>query len=881
MISRSSLFIFLVLVGVAIGIGSITQPVTAFLAHNTQQAAGRASGGPVLTDLWVDGTNGDDHNSGADRAHALKTITAAWQRIPSGAALTTTGYRILITAGDYAESTFPEYWEDRHGTAAFPILLLGADPNRTARLLGDLNLYNVSHMEISNLYITHSSDVFHCERCDHLWLRDNTLLGSRTGSHENVKMNQSQYIYLEGNDIDGAEQNAIDFVAVQYGHIRNNRIHNADDWCIYLKGGSAYFQIEGNEIYDCGTGGFTAGEGTGFEYMISPWLHYEAYALKVVNNVIHDTSGAGLGVSGGYQILFAYNTLYRVGQRSHLLEFGFGGRSCDGDSNLPGQCAANLAAGGWGTATVGDGGQPIPNRDIYVYNNLIYNPAGYQSQWQHLTIYGPRTPDSAANIPSPAHSDDGLTLRGNLIWNGPADHSLGLGEETGCQPANPTCNLTQLLADNTINTVEPQLVDPENGDFRPVTEAELVEAGAGQVTTASTSSAFARSGAIPHYQRKSSAAADATAYPIPAFPTWAALTPAAPAGDPSNAVTTDRNGMARPANGPPGAYLANSVPMTTTTPTATPTGGATSATATPTLIPTTPPARLYLPAVSNANAAPTPIPTITATPSSTSSPTATVTEPAEVTATPTPTTVGNATPLPTGIVTLVTLGDSLTEGQGDDSPSGGGYPRRLLDQLLTTRPGSTLTNLGHSGWSSDDLINGLNGEPSQLTTAVSLLTGASGAKVAIVWIGSNDLWYLYEYNNPGTEGEVADQQHFRANLDMILRDLRATGATVLIALLDDQSQRPVVANPPNPNEPAFTGISEAERQRMSTQVTAYNSAIQAAATAQGAITVDFYHTTIFTTEVTLADDGNHPNGAGYDAITQIWWDVLAGMLGEE
>ena len=26
-----------------------------------------------------------------------------------------------------------------------------------------------------------------------------------------------------------------------------------------------------------------------FEYMTSPWLHYEAYDIKFVNNVIHDT----------------------------------------------------------------------------------------------------------------------------------------------------------------------------------------------------------------------------------------------------------------------------------------------------------------------------------------------------------------------------------------------------------------------------------------------------------------------------------------------------------------------------------------------------------------------------------------------------------------
>lgn len=232
-----------------------------------------------------------------------------------------------------------------YGTAQFPIILQAADEPRTARLLADLNMFNVRYLYLIALHIQHTSDVFHCERCDHLLIRNVLLRGSRAASHENVKINQSQFVYLEGNDIDGAEQNAVDFVAVQVGHILHNRIHNADDWCIYLKGGSAHFRLEGNEIYDCGTGGFTAGEGSGFEYMVSPWLHYEAYDLKIVNNVIHDTAGAGFGVNGGYNILFAYNTLYRVGQRSHLLEFVFGGRTCDGDQALTGRCADHLAAG--------------------------------------------------------------------------------------------------------------------------------------------------------------------------------------------------------------------------------------------------------------------------------------------------------------------------------------------------------------------------------------------------------------------------------------------------------------------------------------------------------------------------------------------------------
>lgn len=65
-------------------------------------------GKPTLQDLWVDPMNGKDSNSGTTRNQALRTITAAWNRVPAGT-LTTTGYRILLIAGDYPASALPEW----------------------------------------------------------------------------------------------------------------------------------------------------------------------------------------------------------------------------------------------------------------------------------------------------------------------------------------------------------------------------------------------------------------------------------------------------------------------------------------------------------------------------------------------------------------------------------------------------------------------------------------------------------------------------------------------------------------------------------------------------------------------------------------------------
>ena len=111
---------------------------------------------------------------------------------------------------------------------------------------------------------------------------------------------------------------------------------------MYAKGGSAYMSFSENEIFDCGTGGFTAGQGSGMEFAVLPWVHYQAYAITVTQNLIHNTNGAGLGVNGGFNIVMAFNTLYHIGTVSHAIEVVFGSVGCDGYTDV---CTAQHAAG--------------------------------------------------------------------------------------------------------------------------------------------------------------------------------------------------------------------------------------------------------------------------------------------------------------------------------------------------------------------------------------------------------------------------------------------------------------------------------------------------------------------------------------------------------
>ena len=511
-------------------------------------------GSPTLTDIWVDPLNGNDGNSGIDLNHPLRTVTEAWSRIPG--VLTNTGYRINMLPGTYPCEPGPEstncinYFADRVGTYQSPLILRAYSGPDTVIIRGGFNFANVHYLYLIDLNLvggmplpTNNSgnNLLHLANSDHVLLRGLSIIGpacdndSCNNLQEVLKVNQTQYLYVESSTIGGAWHSSVDYMVVQYGHFLNNRVHTAGQWCMYVKGGSSYLRIEGNEFGDrtrrCQLG-FQAGQSANFALMRSPWLHYDAYDIKFVNNVLHDINGVGMSVSGGYNILFAYNTLYRVATSTSpaygLMHFVFGERGCSPTDEVPeavNQCTDFVNHGGWGPNVLQiEPMAAVPNRKVYVYNNIFYNPSPAETPYAHFEILGPTSrPTGFQNSPNPAHTDNNLVIRGNLIWNGPVDHPLGIEEsDRGCQPTNPTCNITQLRADNTINSLEPQLADPENGNFRPIE--------GGNVFRAAT-------------------------YTTPDF-TWddAPTPPPIPQGTLSNSVPVDRDGSPRAGSGPPGAY---------------------------------------------------------------------------------------------------------------------------------------------------------------------------------------------------------------------------------------------------------------------------------------------------------------------------------------
>ncbi len=399
--------------------------------------------------------SGSDSASGGLDA-PLRTLGAAWRRVPAGR---TAGWKLVLAPGDYRDGA-PNYWERKAG----PIPIEG--PGGRARpVLPEMNVFRVDRLTVRGLRLEGGGDVFHCERCRRLLLDDLVLRGD--GAQETIKINQSSDVTVRGSDVAGAGDNAFDAVAVQGLKLEGNHFHDAGDWCAYAKGGSTKVVVRGNLFSECGTGGFTAGQGTGLQFMTWPFVHYEASSVLVEDNSVRDTEGAAFGVNGAANVLLRNNVATRVGSRSHVLEVVYGGRSCDGRPGDAGRsrCASYLRRSGWGTAAVDDGDNfvRVPNFNVLIYGNVILNPDGATSRWQVFQVAGGRS-GPAGGVPRGLTADTGLRIAGNVIWDGGPDHPLGLGEES-CG-AGSSCSPATVQAANEINTRRPEVEESADGRLR-------------------------------------------------------------------------------------------------------------------------------------------------------------------------------------------------------------------------------------------------------------------------------------------------------------------------------------------------------------------------------------------------------------------------------
>ena len=511
-------------------------------------------GSPTLTNIWVDPVNGNDNNNGLTKTSAVQTIRAAWTIIPG--TTTTTGYKICLVAGDYVYRDLATnnivglYLDERHGSFNYPIIIESVDSSLSAHIYSSLDFRDVRYVYLIGLDFKtdplsgEGGNTIHFASGDYILIKNcriNGFDGITRKPQETLKVNQVKYIYVEDSDISGAFWFSLDYVGVQYGHIQGCKIHDASVDCLLLKGGTAQIRVEDNLIYNADRFGFSAGQGAGFDFFVVPWLHYEAYDLKFFNNIIYNTNYAGIAVLGGYNILIAYNTLYKVGIDKSgdrtLFSFNLGQRGCDGAENDT--CDAHHQLGGWSPGPWSTPPLPygtevdcIPNKNIFVYNNIFYNPGADSTIGNQFEIRAPYDASDlsptflqSSNLPNPVFSDDNLQIKGNLIWNGTGGKLLISEENSGAQDSNPTCNRAQLLTDNIINTFEPQFVNHSLLNFHPQINSNIF-----------TSTTYS----VPDFLGN-----DKPARPI------------IPTGNLVNTVSRDYDGLVRSTTNPPGAYTSS------------------------------------------------------------------------------------------------------------------------------------------------------------------------------------------------------------------------------------------------------------------------------------------------------------------------------------
>ena len=143
-------------------------------------------GSPTLTELWVDPSAGGDNRSGESEVQALRTLTAAWTKLPSSTSGAATGYRVNLLPGTYPCEPGPEadncinYFAERHGTRERPFVLRAARGSGTVTLRGGLNLRDVAYLYLLDLALvgggslpTNSSgnSLLHLEGGEHILVR--------------------------------------------------------------------------------------------------------------------------------------------------------------------------------------------------------------------------------------------------------------------------------------------------------------------------------------------------------------------------------------------------------------------------------------------------------------------------------------------------------------------------------------------------------------------------------------------------------------------------------------------------------------------------------------------------------------------------------------
>jgi acyl-CoA thioesterase-1 len=204
----------------------------------------------------------------------------------------------------------------------------------------------------------------------------------------------------------------------------------------------------------------------------------------------------------------------------------------------------------------------------------------------------------------------------------------------------------------------------------------------------------------------------------------------------------------------------------------------------------------------------------------------------------------NQTPMTTGPIVYVALGDSTGSGVGARD---GGYVARLFKRLVERRPNSSLTNLCVSGATTADVLR------DQLDRGVAM-----NPDLVTLGIGINDI------------GNGLSLDQFSKNYEEILSTLRQrTRAEIIVTNIPDISSAPRIPGP--------------IRSEYQQQIIQYGQRLEEIAERHGVTIFDIY--TVTTKELAshpeyFSSDGFHPSDEGYELWAREMWPTLEKVIGE-
>ncbi|MBY8850204.1 SGNH/GDSL hydrolase family protein [Saccharothrix longispora] len=188
---------------------------------------------------------------------------------------------------------------------------------------------------------------------------------------------------------------------------------------------------------------------------------------------------------------------------------------------------------------------------------------------------------------------------------------------------------------------------------------------------------------------------------------------------------------------------------------------------------------------------------------------------------------------------LTTLGDSFTQGHGDD-PLPGGWTARLAE-LLGVAAGRT-RNLGAFGATTQDVVE------RQLAAAL-----VNKAPMIGLNVGVNDLISDYE------------PDRFRRNVELILGTLAGPNTTVFTATY--------------PPIPRIAALPPAFRELVGSRFTEANDVVRAATGRHGVLLLDIARDPHWLTPELWSDDDLHPSPSGHRHFAGRMAELLAGAVG--